>query len=305
MILSELTADEVADRLRGRGLAFACGPFLVRVVSPVPAIARMLRLLYADHPLADSEDFADFHLELKQPRGLRRWVNPLVAFNFDGTRPFHPVTIGHAYPLFEWALNWCVAVHAHQYLMLHAAVIERNGRVAVIPGPPGTGKSTLTAALVSRGWRLFSDEMALIDIADRSFVPLPRPISLKNQSLDIIGRFVPGAVFGEVTHNTAKGTIAHMKVPSDHVRRAAERARGGWIVFPSYVAGAQASLRFQSKAKAFMELGRNSFNYNLQGTRAFDIVGELVEESACYAFEYGDLDDAVKHFDAIASTAHA
>jgi HprK-related kinase A len=228
-----------------------------------------------------------------------------VAFNFDGNRPFQPLTIGHAYPLFEWALNWCIAIHAHQFVNLHAAVIERAGRVLIMPGPPGSGKSTLTAALVARGWRLFSDEMGLIDIEDRRFVPLPRPISLKNQSLDVIGRFAPGAVFNEVTHNTAKGTIAHMKTQADHVRRAGERAPGGWIVSPSYVAGAAATLRPQSKAKALMQLGRNAFNYNLQGARGFDIVGNLVDECACYEFEYGDLDEAVRCFDALAATASA
>jgi predicted ATPase len=29
----------------------------------------------------------------------------------------------------------------------------------ILPAPPGSGKSTLCAALVTRGWRLLSDEL--------------------------------------------------------------------------------------------------------------------------------------------------
>ena len=65
--------------------------------------------------------------------------------------------------MLEWGLNWCVAGHAHQYLMLHAAALERNGRAVILPGDPGAGKSTLTAALMLSGWRLLSDEITLVD----------------------------------------------------------------------------------------------------------------------------------------------
>jgi predicted ATPase len=33
-------------------------------------------------------------------------------------------------------------------------VVERDGHALILPAMPGSGKSTLTAALVQRGWRL-------------------------------------------------------------------------------------------------------------------------------------------------------
>jgi hypothetical protein len=303
--ISELSADGVAERLRRRGLAFHCGPFLIRVVSTIPAIARGLCLLYGDMPLAESEEFVDYHLEFNRARGLRGWVKPLVAFNFDGSRPFNPLVIAQAYPLFEWALNWCIAFHSHQYLILHAAVVERDGRTLIMPAPPGSGKSTLTAALISRGWRLFSDEMALIDIATRRLVPAPRPVCLKNESLEVIRRFVPGAVLSGMTHDTAKGTIAHMKAPAEHVHRAGETATSGWIVAPKYVAGAAATLAERPKAGAHMYLARNAFNYAIHGRAGFDMVADLVESSGCFDFHYGDLDEAVACLDRLPASGSA
>src|SRR3546814_5884714 len=50
-----------------------------------------------------------------------------------------------------------------------------------LPGAPGSGKSTLTACLVHNGWRLLSDEIALVSLQDGGLTALARSISLKNR----------------------------------------------------------------------------------------------------------------------------
>jgi hypothetical protein len=47
-------------------------------------------------------------------------------------------------------------------LLLHASSVDIFGRGAVFLGPPGAGKSTLAAALVSRGHRLLADDISLV-----------------------------------------------------------------------------------------------------------------------------------------------
>lgn len=58
------------------------------------------------------------------------------------------------FALLQWGMNWCIAGHARHYLVLHAAVLERDGGAVVLPGDSGAGKSTLTAALMLAGRRL-------------------------------------------------------------------------------------------------------------------------------------------------------
>jgi HprK-related kinase A len=172
-------------------------------------------------------------------QGPRRWLYPQVNFHHDGQAPFKPLPADQAFALLEWGMNWCIATRAHHYLLLHAAVLERHGKAVILPGEPGAGKSTLTAALMLSGWRLLSDEMTMVDRDDGLIVPLARPVSLKNRSIEIIRAFDREAVFGDVAHDTHKGTVSHLRPSADSVQRMGEKARAAHIVFPRWEAGAR------------------------------------------------------------------
>jgi HprK-related kinase A len=197
-------------------------------------------------------------------------------------------------------MNWCVSHNAHVYLIIHAAVVEKHGCAVILPAPPGSGKSTLCAALVGRGWRLLSDEMTLVRPADCALVPLPRPVSLKNASIDIIRAFNQDAVLGPLVPNTTKGTIAHLKAPGASIARAGEPARPSRIVFPGYQAGAATSLTPLPKARAFMQVADNAFNYQVMGARGFEVLGRLIDACDCHEFRYSSLPEAVALFDRMA-----
>ncbi|SDO11870.1 HprK-related kinase A [Rhodoferax sp. OV413] len=202
-------------------------------------------------------------------------------------------------------MNWCISMHAHHYLILHSAVIEKEGCAFILPAPPGSGKSTLCAGLVNRGWRLLSDELALISLTDTSITPLGRPISLKNQSIDVIRGYVPEAVFSNVVHDTSKGSVALLKAPSAHIDRIQETARPRWVIFPKYMAGATAQMTPRSKANSMLELGRNAFNYMVLGLKGFEVLSKVIDESDCYDFHYSQLDDAVLAFDELVARRNA
>lgn len=298
--VSSLDARALRARLAGPGLRLQTGPFLSHVRSPLPEVAEGISLLYGGYPLADDAAVADFHIRLAPAPGLRRWVRRQVHFDLDGIVPFKPLPAEHAFPMFEWTMNWCVSTRAHGWLIIHAAVVEKDGCAAVLPAPSGSGKSTLCAALVTRGWRLLSDEMALVDLRSGMLTPVPRPVSLKNASIDLVRQFAAAAgvpaVMSRPVADTSKGTVAHLQAPLDSVRRAAEPARPGWIIFPRWQAGAPAQLTPAPRARAFMRLAENGFNYNLLGGAGFDALAGLVESSACYEFTYSSLDEAIDVF---------
>jgi HprK-related kinase A len=301
--VSSLTPQALRRQLAGPGIRLQTGPFVTHVRSPLAEVAAGIALLYGAYPLPGEERLADFHLRLTHAPGLRRWMRRQVHFDLDGIAPFKPLPVHHAFPMFEWTMNWCVSTRAHGWLIIHAAVVEKNGCAALLPAPSGSGKSTLCAALVTRGWRLLSDEMALIDLRDGLLTPVPRPVSLKNASIELIRRFAAEGgiqpVISPAVPDTSKGTVAHLQAPPDSVARAHERARPGWIIFPRYLAGAPAQLTPAPRSRAFMRLAENGFNYNLLGAAGFEALGRLVDASACCEFSYSSLDDAVAVFDAL------
>lgn len=235
----------------------------------------------------------DFRIDIASPSLLRRWFRPQVNFNFDGVRPFKPLPINQAFAMFEWGLNWVIANHAHQFAIVHAATVEKNGRGYIFPGAPGSGKSTLCAALVCRGWRLLSDEMALISLSDGLIWPIPRPVSLKNASIEIIRKFEGGAVLGDIVADTAKGNIAHMRPPKASVMASKVPAAPFAVVFPTYRAGAKTEYLEISKGQTLMRLAENCFNYPVLGAAGFNCLADAVEQSRCHTAVYSELDDII------------
>jgi HprK-related kinase A len=298
VILADFGPEAFALALAG-GIRVRTGKVVTCIRSELPRVAAGLFMHYAQHSIEPADSFADFHVRVDRPRSLRRWLRPQVQFYFDEYPPFRPLPLDQAFPMLEWGLNWCVSAHCHQYLAIHAAVVERGGRALVLPAPPGTGKSTLCAGLVSRGWRLLSDELALID-RDGSLVPLARPISLKNASIGVIRGFAQDAAIGPAVRDTVKGTVAHMAPPPESVRRSDESASPAWIVFPRYQVGAAAALTPLPRARAFMALVQNAFNYGLHGRHGFDLLAEFVEHSRCHEFVYQELEEAAAVFQRLA-----
>jgi hypothetical protein len=103
--------------------------------------------------------------------------------------------------------------------------------------------------------------------------------------------------------NTTKGTIAHLKPPAASIARAAEPARPSLIVFPRYEAGAATSLAPLPKARAFMQVAENAFNYQVLGADGFAALGRLVDATGQYEFRYSRLDEAIGVFEQLASGA--
>lgn len=274
-------------------------PLSVRISSRVDQVLVGIRHLYSDYGVLDENSFCDFRVELNCPVFWRRWVRPKVTFRCDDQTPFEPLPATQGFALLEWGLNWCFTNNFLHLLLIHAAVVERDGAALLLPGVPGSGKSTLCAALVHRGWRLLSDELAVFDLRTGLLQPFPRPISLKNASIDLIRRLDSTAVFGPVAQDTVKGTVAHLRPPRSSVARASDPARARWVVFPRYASGGPTRLEALPRAHVFMSLAENSFNYALHGAAGFDCLGNVVEACQGYVLDHADLDGAMRAIEQI------
>lgn len=298
MRLGQWSDVDLRSALQGDGLVLTTGPFRFRISSRTEEVFQGLRRLYPDFE-ASAQGFSDYAVQVDRVAGVRAHLRPQVAFRFDGFEPFKPLPSQHAYALLEWGMNWSLSAHGHHYLLLHAAVLERNGHAIVLPGDPGAGKSTLTAALALSGYRLLSDEMALIDRETGMLMPLARPVGLKNRSIEIVRAFSAQAVLGEIAHDTHKGSVAHLKPPTSSVLASAQGAWPASIVFPRWQENAALALAPCSKSSTFMRTAKHAFNYELLGSTGFDLMAGLIDRCACHDLRYSQLSEAIAMFDAM------
>jgi len=305
MKLNSIPSSELEKKLATIGLKFQTGPFSVHLQTSLPSIINNLSYLYGQYLILPDDAFSDYHVKIDKPNNLRRFIKPQVYFYLDGQVPFKPLPISQAMPIMEWGLNWCISNHAHQYFILHAAVIEKNGVSVILPAQPGAGKSTLSAGLMLKGWRLLSDELALVDLITGKLISLARPVNLKNESIEVIKNFSPQAVMSEPVHDTNKGTVALLGASNESVCRASEAAEPTYMIMPQYLSNSPAILKKESKAVMFMHAADNSFNYSLLGVTGFNSLSRLIDQCQCYRFEYSRLDDAVDTFDNLLMLAHA
>ncbi|MFO1325789.1 MAG: HprK-related kinase A [Rubrivivax sp.] len=300
--VADLGPTRLAALMRQGRLALQTGPLLSRLQTPLADVAAYVAQAYRHHPCVIDAEFVDVSVSVRRPFNLRRWLRSQVEFLVEGESPFEPLPREQAPALLEWGLNWTIASSCHQWLTVHAACLEREGRAVILPAPPGSGKSTLCAALALRGWRLLSDELTLLDPLDGQVWGLARPINLKNASIDLIQAFEPAAEWGPTTFDTRKGRVTHLCAPRHSVERMTQPAMPAWVVFPRYQAGAEPLLQPRGKAGTFTHFATNAFNYSILGELAFDAVGRLLDRCECFDFTYSRIDDALEVFDWLAGS---
>jgi hypothetical protein len=295
-----MTRANLVRQLGDEGVGLEVGALSFSIRTDSSSIADQISLLYADYPILENGEFRDFSVSIRPVRSGWTLRKQFVEFRNNGVRPFHPMPSAHAFPLLEWGMNWCVATTMHCWIIIHAAVLERKGQAIILPGLPGAGKSTLCAVLAGRGWRLLSDEHAILDPELTSLIPAPRPISLKNESINIIRSIFPDAIISPPVEDTHKGTIAHLKPSTDSVMRANHNADPHWIVFPHFERDIPTELSVADKGSALVSLAENAFNYSLHGAQGFKLLGDMVETCDVYRLDYGSVMEAADLIDGLA-----
>ncbi|MEM1155698.1 MAG: HprK-related kinase A [Pseudomonadota bacterium] len=290
--LKDLSDAELWLRMKGTGLRLHVGPYIYCIQSPDSLIHGGLRTLYAHFPVAENDTFADYHIELRPSSRLQQ-LRGKIDFFSDERLPFDRIDNKHAYAFLEWGMNWCVSVNANEYLKLHSAVVSKDENVLILPGLPGAGKSTLCAAMALSGWRVLSDEHALVRLDKPEVVPICRPISLKNESISVIAAFSSEVVMGPHTRDTHKGDVVHVKADLHPDSHDFSSLPAKLMVFPQFEPGSETVLTPRSRAESFMFAAHHSFNYGLLGQAGFRAMETLIDALECFDLKYSDLDEAI------------
>lgn len=266
-------------------------PYSVSVESNSSSFFAQLQEVYPDSILSDSHPgFIDFQISFNRPR-----FRPFAPYAFKlGTQHFRYVEEDGMLPVFEWGLNWVTTSFIAQFLCFHAAVVEKNGITLVLPAPPGSGKSTLCAILMLSGWRLLSDEHCLLDLSNLQLVPYVRPVSIKNNSIDVIASLFPNAQASRIYKNTIKGAIRYLAPTQQSWQQSTQRTRATLVIFPKYQAQSGLKKTAIDEANLFNRLLENCFNYHVFGEEAFLAICDWLQGLHGIELTYSDNDAVLR-----------
>ena len=223
-------------------------------------------------------------------------------------RPFHFAFCNYAqvgrtvdywqlFTILERQLSKYLGEEVRDFFLLHAGAVAKRGAGIVFPGPSGSGKSSLTLALLRKGYRYLSDEMAVVDPVTAQLQPYPKPLAIKDRSIfpDIVDRndLWYGAEAGDAASTSVWYVQAEDVFPDAMGRCVPVR----FIIFPTYKTGANPGLRLVGPEETARKLLQNSANFARLRTNGLALMAKLVDEAECYELACGDLEETAELID--------
>ncbi len=232
----------------------------------------------------------DAMVSVRVGRGRSRYTmgRRFVVSGSEG-RMFSVRRIEEVLPHVEWALNWEVVRRMDDFLQLHAGVMERDGVGVVFPAAPGSGKTTLCAGLLSRGWRFLSDEFALID-GEGMIHPYPKALCIKEGSFEVMEHLGLPMVQPRRYRKGKKGRVAYVNPRVAGDDSLGRKCRLGHVVFPKFEQGATPRLRSLTRGETGFELAQLSFNLRKKGNEGMTMLMGALQGADCHRLESGDID---------------
>ncbi|HPF38881.1 MAG TPA: hypothetical protein P5081_21545 [Phycisphaerae bacterium] len=269
---------------------YQIGSVGVTLVTPIAEVAAAYDALYAPFRMSSGRtDEASFEVRVDRRRSRRTGLAH-YHITSDVEDVFTVRRLSRVLPHVEGAINLCIARYMPRYLLLHAAALTREGVGVIIPGGPGFGKTTLAAALTSRGWKYASDEFAMIDTVDGSIVPYPKALSVKTGSMDLLKSFGLPVDAAPTFDRADKGAIRLLPARAIHADAVASSARIRLVVFPALTPGVEPDVAPMSPAESVFEMSRRCFNLLRFRAEAIGILSRVATSCHSYRLRSGALE---------------
>lgn len=95
-------------------------------------------------------------------------------------------------------------------MTVHAAALTNGRKTILIPAKSGSGKTTISALLQNKGYKLLSDDFVPIDKHSYSAWPFPIAMSIKMGALDVLSPVYPGLKGKPLKVTTAQKIVKYL-----------------------------------------------------------------------------------------------
>jgi len=179
-------------------------------------------------------------------------------------------------------------------LALHAGAVSQGDCAMILPGSGGSGKTTLTAALIHAGLHYLSDDLVLLDLERHTVSGVPFSLSIKEGGVEALQDRFPGLKSLPVHIRPDNKRVRYL--PLDPDWRASEPCdppRLSWIIFPTYDPKGANELVPMAPSRALMELTRGCTMMRHVTWEEVRGVISLIEGAECFEIEVSSLNRAI------------
>ena len=209
----------------------------------------------------------------------------------DGTPIGRARRLSRMAPIVKAAI-WQSAINRHDFLFyLHAGVVGTGTSCILLPAAAGSGKSSLTMALVDRGFSYFSDEVALIEPGTFRVPPVPLAMCIKSTGWDLMSRYCPQLLSLPVHVRIDEKVIRYIPPPANTPDQSSVPV--SHIILPRYDPDAQTRLEPIARSAALGRLMGEclALRQRLDQNNVRDLV-RWISGIECYDLTFSCLDTA-------------
>jgi len=182
--------------------------------------------------------------------------------------------------------SWAVA-NTRAYYVFHAGSVARDGKGILLPGRSRSGKTTLTAGLVKRGFRFLSDEIGIFERSSGQMVGYPRALFVRKDILCLLGL---NESVGAWSDDSCARIVSVTDLGGIRASRGAEPAI---IVAPRFRPDAATRLERLTPGSAVEVLVDAFCCLSRFKETGLDLLIDLARRVPCYLLPFSDLDSAL------------
>lgn len=157
-------------------------------------------------------------------------------------------------PLVNYLVFTRAVARAGYSVAFHAGAVSDGRRALVLPGDAGSGKTSLTAALVHAGLRYLSDDLVLLRTGRTEIEGVPFSLCVKESGVELLRSRFPDLPRLPAHPRPDGRRVRYLPPPPERFANDRGGARAAWLVFPRYEAGAGTRLGRLSRAEALRRL---------------------------------------------------
>jgi hypothetical protein len=329
-VVEALAAQDMVDGPRRRAPSASesevtSGPELAKRVAEMPAYApfepvavRHYRLLNTCAEIRFGHlrqlpwvDSVIGHLAVEQPQAATLRIDipavqgPTSVRSYvyrDGERVDFASGLFRLGPIVKGAF-WQAAVNAYDFrFYVHAGVVGSGSSCMLLPAAAGSGKSSLTAALAHKGFRYFSDEVALLEPGTFAVPPAPLAFCVKKTGWPVIARYFPQIADTPIHQRMDRRVVRYLAPTACGLDVAQKSAPVSHIILPRYMKDAETAIKPVGRSEALRHLMVEclALRQRLTPQNVAALV-RWISAIPCYSLIFSSLEQAVDLIESVMS----